>query len=297
MGIFRPTGAEAANQLVAYMLVEVAKFNKDVTALPIPERPTILKGKRLEWALKALAEEMVEFEEACEARDVVEAADALIDLVYFALGRIIEMGIPPAHVFYAVQQANLSKQRGTLAKRPGSLGHDAVKPAGWQAPDHSWLLTFTSDDMVKAAKWDAMSPVLKRVVEVRAAKGQDYNRGPELRDYFPFGHQSYAQMMHVKMLRIHSLLATGNNPKHESLGDTLDDIINYATFYREAIDGNMIPTDTGRWALKESAPNPEGGSNFTFVHHGVVGEEGPEPAWKNRAETPEQIALRKGRQS
>lgn len=126
--------------LVARMLTAAAAFNETVVGLPIPAQPTLLRGARLEWANAAMQEELTEFNEAAASNSLPDAADALIDLVYFALGRLVEMGVNPAKVFDDVHAANMLKKRGDLpAKRPGSLGYDAVKPPGWLPPTHAWL--------------------------------------------------------------------------------------------------------------------------------------------------------------
>ena len=251
----QPREAFAA-AIAARMLVKVAEFNREVVALPIPETPQVLSEQRLTWANAALQEELKEFNDAVDAGDVLEAADALIDLVYFALGRLIEMGVPAVAVMDEVQRANMDKQQGELSKRPGSMGHDAVKPAGWQAPDHAWLLGFTRADLEKARNWDKISPVLRKVAELRIRKGQDYNAGPQLEDYFPFGHQSYAQMIHVKTTRIHSLLAVmaqGRRPNFDGLLDTLEDLINYSTFYAEALSSGKLDAPVGGNAREVTA--------------------------------------------
>jgi predicted HAD superfamily Cof-like phosphohydrolase len=122
------------------MFDDVCLFNSEIVGMQQPVIPEVLSGDRLVWANAAFSEEIAEFNEACKNNDVVEAADALIDLVYFAFGRLYEMGIPAQRVFDAVQIANMKKQRGQLSKRPGSRGYDAIKPAGWTPPDHSWIL-------------------------------------------------------------------------------------------------------------------------------------------------------------
>lgn len=70
------------------------------------------------------------------------------------------------------------------------------------------------------------------ILQVR--KSQDYNdNGVTLDDYFPFGQMSYAQMMHVKVMRLISLSrmqSAGQQPNFEGIVDTLKDIINYASF-------------------------------------------------------------------
>lgn len=243
--------------LVARMLAKVGEFNKSVTGLPVPAVPAVIINERLAWSNRAMQEEMTEFNEACHEGDVLEAADALIDLVYFALGRLVEMGVPAQAVMDEVQRANMEKRRGELSKRPGSMGHDAIKPEGWTPPDHSWLLEFTLADLTELAvlrerekQREALSPVWKRLQELRESKGKDYNDVPGGRDaYFPFGHLSYAHMIHTKELRLQSLLramTSGRPVNYEGILDTVEDLVNYATYYAEAIrDGRLQAVSTG----------------------------------------------------
>lgn len=252
----QPREAFAA-AIAARMLVKVEDFNREVVALPIPETPQVINPERQNWANAALQEELTEFNEAIDAGDVLEAADALIDLVYFALGRLVEMGVPAIAVMDEVQRANMDKEQGELSKRPGSMGHDAIKPAGWQAPDHAWLLGFSLSDVrelaklrAEAAEREAMSPVWLELQALREAKGKDYNDVPGGRDaYFPYGHFSYAHMLQTKNLRIQSLLAAlqkGREVNFEGLYDTVKDLVNYGTYYAEAMrDGRLSQTSIG----------------------------------------------------
>lgn len=250
----QPREAFAA-AIAARMLIKVAEFNREVVALPIPETPQVLGEQRRTWANAALQEELKEFNDAADAGDVLEAADALIDLVYFALGRLVEMGVPATAVMDEVQRANMDKERGELSKRPGSMGHDAVKPSGWQAPDHAWLLGFTLSDLrelrdlrAEQAEREALSPVWLRLQALREAKGKDYNDVPGGRDaYFPFGHFSYAHMVNTKNLRLQSLLAAmskGRPVNFEGILDTVEDLVNYATYYAEAMRDGRLQQDT-----------------------------------------------------
>jgi predicted HAD superfamily Cof-like phosphohydrolase len=58
--------------------------------------------KRYDWMLE-------EINEFLEAEDIYEQADAMIDLIYFALGTMVEMGVKPDELFNIVQKANMSK--------------------------------------------------------------------------------------------------------------------------------------------------------------------------------------------
>lgn len=128
-------------------LALVHQFNADIIGLPIPETPTRLDTSRKKWAMSAMNEELAEF---FGAENLEEEVDALIDLAYFALGRVIEMGVVPGAAFEEVHAANMAKQRGELSKRPDSLGYDAVKPEGWTPPYLLPFLALTRSEVVLA---------------------------------------------------------------------------------------------------------------------------------------------------
>lgn len=112
-----------------------ADFNSMVCGVGRPGDPVMLDGERRGWFITAAKEEL---EELAQATTVVDQVDALLDLIYFAAGRLHEMGLTPsvsAACFETIHHANMHKQRGSLAKRPGSKGYDAIKPPGWCPPD------------------------------------------------------------------------------------------------------------------------------------------------------------------
>ena len=78
-----------------------------------------------------LTEEISELAVAMQKNDIVDAADALIDLLYFAYGLGFKMGLPVDECFQIVHLANMRKSRG-LTKR--GLSGDAAKPADWINP-------------------------------------------------------------------------------------------------------------------------------------------------------------------
>jgi NTP pyrophosphatase (non-canonical NTP hydrolase) len=216
------------------------QFNTHVRGVVLPAVPRVLSPLELERTHAAVREEMDELTEACKRGDVGEAADAIIDAVYFLLGRLTEMGIPAKAIFDAVQAANMVKVPGDLSKRPGWNGTDAVKPEGWKAPDHGWLLSFSLADLAFARMRHELSPVFQEITELRALKGADYNNVPGGRDaYFPFGHHSYAHMLNTKVLRLMSLIQSmgeGKKANFEGLRDTARDLVNYGAFYCEWMD-------------------------------------------------------------
>ena len=137
-----------SRSLLAILTQHAADFAAEVLGLPTPDRPTRLLEQRKAWAVTAITEELDEFRHAESLEDEV---DALVDLSYFALGRINEMGISPRAVFEEVHIRNMGKERGELSKRPGAMGYDAVKPDGWTGPDYSKLLLASRDQVLRAS--------------------------------------------------------------------------------------------------------------------------------------------------
>jgi len=127
------------------MLAEVSRFNAEILCLPVPSAPTIPSEERWKFGYHFMLEELDEFHTACKENNIPDAADALVDLIYVALGRLLEMGIPPGPIFREVQRANMEKKRGLVEKRGQPI--DAVKPEGWQPPNHEWLWDLTPEIM------------------------------------------------------------------------------------------------------------------------------------------------------
>ena len=125
---------QVIEDLIVSELEAVKAFQMDVIGIDIPERPTMLSFKRGEARLAHLREEMAEIEAGVSDERVDDVADGLIDLIYLAHGFLVEMGIATRAAFEEVHRANMTKVRGTIAKRPGAAGFDAVKPAGWKGP-------------------------------------------------------------------------------------------------------------------------------------------------------------------
>lgn len=132
------------NRVLADCAQDVETFNRAIIGLPEQVFQRRLNPERKAWATGAILEELTEFR---DAETLEDEADALVDLIYFAAGRLVEMNLPVRACFTEVHRANMGKRRGELSKRPGSQGYDAVKPEGWAPPDYSELLvTLTRDD-------------------------------------------------------------------------------------------------------------------------------------------------------
>ena len=89
--------------------------------------------------------------------------------------------------------------------------------------------------------------VLEECAELQLKKSNDY-QNPHSRirqaDYYPRGAASILDVIHAKVLRMHSVLeAMENDPDYnqnfESLEDSCLDLINYATFFASYMNGEM----------------------------------------------------------
>lgn len=90
----------------------------------------------LDFRKRFLEEELDEFIKGLEEEDDAQMFDALLDLVYVAMGTAYLLGYPWEDGWDAVQAANMAKVRADSASnsKRGSAW-DVVKPDGWTAPD------------------------------------------------------------------------------------------------------------------------------------------------------------------
>src|SRR5277367_5700193 len=95
-----------------------------------PERPTMLPEERLEKRYNWMLEELDELRKADSIHD---QADAMIDLMYFALGTLVEMGVKPEPLFNIVHNANMNKvwPDGKVHYAPDGK---VIKHPSWRPP-------------------------------------------------------------------------------------------------------------------------------------------------------------------
>ena len=102
------------------------KFGHPVAGVPkmVDKKRALSRGK---WMNEEVAEFLV-------AEDIYEQADAMIDLIYFALGTLVEMGLEADELFDIVQQANMSKLWPDGKPHYNPKDGKVIKPADWQDP-------------------------------------------------------------------------------------------------------------------------------------------------------------------
>lgn len=88
-----------------------------------------------------MEEELAEYCKAYAEQDLEGQLDALVDLVYVALGTAYLHGFDFNEAWRRVQHANMQKVRAQTSSdsKRGSM-HDVVKPKGWRPPDLSDLV-------------------------------------------------------------------------------------------------------------------------------------------------------------
>lgn len=228
------------------MMVKVERFHHKI----LGGNP-LMDARRWQFRRDFLLEEIQEADEAYSAEEMHEVVDGLVDLVYVALGTLLEMGVPPDFPFDAVHEANMKKERG-MTKR--GEGKDAIKPEGWLPPDHRPL-------MERVELLQKISPVFVELTKMRLKKGLNYNRGTVKReDHFPLGDHGYFSIVWIKSIRLRSLTESLPTIGHcsacnESVGNDdhmrcsnctetrrlidreLNDLINYACFWAEFMRG------------------------------------------------------------
>jgi predicted HAD superfamily Cof-like phosphohydrolase len=101
-------------------------FNHQCPAEPLLLEKTRV-GKRYNWMIE-------ELEEFHRAGSIHDQADAMVDLIYFALGTLVEMGVRPGRLFDIVHEANM-KKLWPDGKVHYAQDGKVMKPPTWTPPE------------------------------------------------------------------------------------------------------------------------------------------------------------------
>ncbi len=122
-----------------HVIIEMFKDIKDFHTkfdLEYEGSPRELEKSLQEFRIKFLTEELIEYKLAVENNDLEAAFDALIDLVYVALGTAYMHGFNFEEGWKLVHEANMKKVRAKSSEdSKRSHQTDVVKPEGWKSPD------------------------------------------------------------------------------------------------------------------------------------------------------------------
>jgi predicted HAD superfamily Cof-like phosphohydrolase len=120
---------------------DVGTFHKRFGLRAHEYGPGEMTDELLQFRLKFLKEELQEFEDASVIGDHAGMADALIDLVYVAMGTAHFFGYPWPELWDDVQSANMAKQRAQSSTESArGTAWDVIKPPGWVPPRTAEIL-------------------------------------------------------------------------------------------------------------------------------------------------------------
>jgi predicted HAD superfamily Cof-like phosphohydrolase len=98
---------------------------------PAPDAPALLTAESAERRAAWIEEEAQELREAT----TIEAqADAFIDVIYFAVGGLVNLGVRPGPLWDIVQSANMAKLWPDGRPRHRQSDGKVIKPEGWEDP-------------------------------------------------------------------------------------------------------------------------------------------------------------------
>ncbi|WP_420318623.1 hypothetical protein [Ekhidna sp.] len=149
-------------------LNQVADFHRTFRH-PILDTPQIPSEDRCKLRVSLIAEELKEFQEAIEDKDLVEIADALCDIQYVLSGAVLEFGLGDKFrdLFEEVQRSNMSKACKTEEEAKQTVDHyknEKDTEAYYEERDGKWLVYRVGDN--KTLKSINYSPAdLKKILQ------------------------------------------------------------------------------------------------------------------------------------
>lgn len=138
--------SQALDETLIRMWSAVIEFHEKY-GLEYNGPPRLLPEAMEKFRIDFLEEELNEYKTSTEWGNKAGQLDALVDLIYVALGTAYLHGYNFPEAFRRVHVANMQKIR---VQRPGDSKRDSVfdvvKPTGWMAPDHSDLVEGPEDE-------------------------------------------------------------------------------------------------------------------------------------------------------
>lgn len=208
-----------------------------------------------------IQEELNEGYEALDSNHADDFVDANIDIIVVAIGNLDQAGVNGWVAWDEVHSANMAKQIGINSKRP-EMKQDLIKPEGWKKPNHSRNIGRLTEIFLRDTGYKAQNPmltlrrkaleVLETAKETMLKKADDYNfPGSRVKsaDYYPRGLDDFEHMLHIKMLRIMSIIdkmKADVSIENESLNTTLEDLIVFSAMMIEFSEGKMDGQDLSK---------------------------------------------------
>jgi len=117
-------------------------------AVPELTKPGFVDDDLMNFRVGFIEEEFAELKKAVQEKDLVEVADALVDIVYVCVGMARVMGIPFTECWDEVQKTNMAKVSGKVAKENNIKctknprhEEDVLKPISWKSPNLKDILS------------------------------------------------------------------------------------------------------------------------------------------------------------
>ena len=101
------------------IIQSIKEFNS-AFGLPTSKKPCLIDKKQYNLKYNLLKEELDEYLEACEKKDLTQVCDSIVDMFYVLSGFIVQHGIDKEFMdmFYEVHKSNMSKlENGKVLKR------------------------------------------------------------------------------------------------------------------------------------------------------------------------------------
>ena len=117
---------------------DVREFHETMR-VPIGEESHNLKISRKVFRFRIMLEELKEY---IDSNNMADELDALVDLVYTAIGTAVESGYPFDEAWKAVHEANMKKLPNASGKT-----NKIRKPEGWIAPNIEKVINESLDKL------------------------------------------------------------------------------------------------------------------------------------------------------
>ena len=113
---------------------DILDFHKKFGLLP-DEGPRPLPAELEKFRVGFMEEELQEYKDSIKDNNLEMQLDALVDLVYVAIGTAVLHGFDFDEAWNRVHAANMSKVRAVKASdSKRGTAYDVVKPQGWKPP-------------------------------------------------------------------------------------------------------------------------------------------------------------------
>lgn len=127
--------------------LEMVKEFNDVFKIKQNQNPSLLDTEEFELKFSLMQEELNEYKEACVEKDLIEVADAVVDMMYILYGIITQHGLSSVFfdLFEEVHKSNMSKlERGKpLFRSDGKI----IKGSEYFKPNLNRILNISSKNM------------------------------------------------------------------------------------------------------------------------------------------------------